>query len=182
MKRFTEAGRKSIKDENLYSALTMALMMPDICGSLENPGPGKSKARFIDWYTKWALPKFTHCIGPSRTPTVFITADDCYQLRCSLIHSGSSEIEQGERSALERFMFFDHSGGHLNLFAGMRIQGQTHNFLQLRAADFSETMFAAADEWDIAVAGDTKIQAEKNNLLVIHRAGATVGNNAIKFG
>lgn len=66
MKRFTDAGRKSIKDDNLYSALSLALMMPDICGSLENPGPNKSRARYIAWYDKWALPKFTVKVGLAR--------------------------------------------------------------------------------------------------------------------
>jgi hypothetical protein len=30
MKRFTDAGRRAIKDDNLYSALSLALTMPDI--------------------------------------------------------------------------------------------------------------------------------------------------------
>jgi hypothetical protein len=182
MKRFTDAGRKSIKDDNLYSALSIALMIPDICGSLEDPGPGKSKARYITWYTKWVLPKFTSGIGPSRTTTVFISADDCFQLRCSLIHSGSAEIEPGKQSALDRFIFFDKtSGSHLNLFSNVLVDGVKMSFLQLRADAFSETMFAAADEWDAAVEKDAKIQAEKAKLLVIRSAGFTIGKAGIEF-
>jgi hypothetical protein len=46
MKRFTDAGRRAIADKNDYAALSLALMIPDICGSLEDPGPGKSQERY----------------------------------------------------------------------------------------------------------------------------------------
>jgi hypothetical protein len=169
MKRFTDAGRKAINDDNLYCALSVALMIPDICGSLEDPGPGKSKTRFLKWYTQWAQPKFTLIIGIG-SRTTFITADDCYQLRCSLIHSGTAEIEVGKSSVLDRFIFFDKSAGsHLNRVENMR-NGQ-QNFVKLKADLFSETMFSAAEEWDEAVVSDAKIQAEKAKLLVIRSRG-----------
>jgi len=181
MKRFTDAGRLAIKNDNLYAALSLALLIPDICGSLEDPGPSKSRQRYIAWYSKWSLPKFSAEIGIERTPTVFVSADDCYQLRCSLIHSGTAEIEPGKQSALDRFIFFDKTtGAHLNLFSNTVYNGVKQSFLQLRADRFSETMFSAADEWDRAVSGDAKIQAEKAKLLVIHGAGYTVGG--IGFG
>ncbi len=34
MERFTRAIEKSIKSENWYAALTLALTIPDICGRL----------------------------------------------------------------------------------------------------------------------------------------------------
>lgn len=184
MKQFTEAGRKAIEEDNLYSALSLALMIPDICGSLEDPGPGKSKQRYIAWYTRWALPKFSAKMGPAQTlVVVFISADDCYQLRCSLIHSGTAEITPNTQSALDRFVFCDKSvGSHLNRFDGAIINGVRQSFLQLKADKFSETMFSAADEWDASVAGDGKIQAEKAKLLIIQSKGFTIGGNAIKFG
>jgi hypothetical protein len=45
------------------------------------------------------------------------------------------------------------------------------NWLQLKASEFSETMFEAGDEWDASVASDAVIQAEKEKLLVIHSRG-----------
>lgn len=176
MKSFTDAGREAIKQGNLYAALSLALMIPDICGSLVDPGPGRSKQRYVDWYTAWLLPKFTKEIGPSRERTVLISADDCYQLRCSLIHSGTAEIEAGRNSALDRFVFFDESAGaHLNDFQ----VGATH-FMQLKASAFANTVFDAADEWDKNVSNDTDIQAEKAKLLIIHKKGDTI--SGIKFG
>ncbi len=57
MKRFTNAGRKSIAEDNLYAALTLALIIPDICGSLEDPGPGKSQKRYEAWFKKMGRAK-----------------------------------------------------------------------------------------------------------------------------
>jgi hypothetical protein len=177
MKRFTDAGRKAIKEDNLYCALSLALMIPDICGSLENPGPGRSKQRYLAWYGKWALPKFS--VGGN----AFITADDCFQLRCSLIHSGSAEIEPGTGAVLDRFVFCDKTvGAHLNRFQSTVINGVDHgNFLQIKVDRFSESMYEAADEWDRSISGNQKIQAEKAKLLVIQTKGFSIGG-AIKFG
>lgn len=183
MKRFTDAGRKAIKDDNLYAALSLALMMPDICGSLENPGPGRSKRRFYDWYEKWAQPKFTSPRRLGSPSRVFITADDCYQLRCSLIHSGSAEIEPGKNSALDRFEFCDKSvGAHLTRLDDCTINGVRTNLVQLKVDRFSESMYEAADEWDKSVTLNTSVQSEKARLLVIHSSGFSIGGNAIKFG
>src|SRR3977135_3869881 len=101
MKRFTDSGRKAIEDDNLYTALSLALMMPDICGSLEDPGPRKSEKRYVRWFNQWALPRFKDHYH------VYVSAEDCYQLRCSLIHSGSSEIEPNKRKVITKFEFFD---------------------------------------------------------------------------
>ena len=171
MKRFTDAGRRAIADSNLYAALSLALMMPDICGSLEDPGPGKSQNRYVKWCKRWIEPSFT-IVDPARIPTVFLSAEDCYQLRCSLIHSGTPEIDQSKRKALRKVEFFDETTtSHLNII---------NDCLQLRAAPFSGTMFDAVDAWDTSVAGDAAIQAEKAKLLMIHSAGAVI--DGAKFG
>src|ERR1035437_5070238 len=94
MKRFTDAGRRALKDGNNYAALCLALMLPDICASLEDPGPNKSQARYVRWFRKWVEPKYTSVTSDRR---VWISAEDCYQLRCSLIHSGSVDIDPNKR-------------------------------------------------------------------------------------
>jgi hypothetical protein len=182
MKRFTDAGRNAIKQGNLYSALSLALMIPDICASLEDPGPGKSQARYERWCKQWVEPKFTR---PARGPIpsqIFISAEDCYQLRCSLIHSGSAEIAANKQKVLSRFEFFDQTTGtHLNWFEGNTLNGvKQPNYLQLKADRFSEEMFRAADEWDSAMASNANVQSEKAKLLSIHTKGDVIGG--VQFG
>lgn len=183
MKRFTDAGRQSVASGNLYAGLSLALMIPDICASVEDPGPGKSQARYVRWCRQWVEPKFTG--HPGGRPHVFVSAEDCYQLRCSLIHSGSAEIDPNKVRELKRFEFFDQTvGTHLNWFGKVTINGvECGNFLQLKAADFSETMFKAGDEWENAVANNAEIQQEKAKLLVIRSKGFAVGGpGGIVFG
>jgi hypothetical protein len=175
MKRFTDSGRRAIKDNNLYAALSLALTIPDICGSLEDPGTGKSQARYKRWFDKWAVSKFTTEVQGKQE--VFMTAEDCFQLRCSLIHSGSAEIEQGKGSWLDRFVFVGKEFGHVHLFRfnNVVLNGVKMNLLQLQADLFSESMYCAAEEWDKAVANDAQVQAEKKKLLVIQTKPFVIG-------
>jgi hypothetical protein len=179
MKRFTDAGRTAIDAGNLYAGLSLALTLPDICASLENPGPGKSRARYIAWSQTWAVPKFT---GPNGL--TFISAEDLYQLRCSLVHSGSADLDPNHGNVLERFVFFDETtGSHMNRFDGLFINGvRQPSFLQLRAALFSGDLYDAADEWDASVLGNAQVQSEKAKLLTIQSAGFVIGGGAVRFG
>lgn len=106
MKRFTDAGRKAIADGNLYAGLSLALTLPDICASLEDPGPGKSQKRYESWCKQWLEPKFTRKHSLTGTMLVYVRAEDVFQLRCSLIHSGTAEIKPKKRTGVDRFVFF----------------------------------------------------------------------------
>ena len=125
MKRFTDAGRQAIAAKNNYAALSLALMIPDICGSLEDPGPGKSQRRYEQWFKQWAEPKFVN-----------LSAEECYQLRCSMIHSGSAAIQ---RSTLDRFEFCDDTGTINNIrYEDVVIDGSPlPNVVMLRVSKFS---------------------------------------------
>lgn len=177
MKRFTDGGRLAIQKGNLYPALSLALMIPDICGSLEDPGPGKSQKRYERWFKKWAEPKFTSPAYDSTPSKVFVSAEDCYQLRCSLVHSGSAEIAANKQNIISRFEFFDQSAGaHLTWCEGNILNGiKQPNFLQLKVDAFCEEMFKSADEWDVASVADVNIQKEKAKLLLIRTKGDVIG-------
>ena len=182
MKRFTDAGRAAIDAGNLYAGLSLALMIPDICASLEDPGPGKSKERHVRWFRDWAEPKFTSRLG-SGMRHVFISAEDCYRLRCSVVHSGQSYIDDQNTKGLNRFEFFDETvGAHLNWFQLNFADGRcAEGFLQLKASSFSRTMFEIANEWDSAKANDAAVQQQKAKLLLVHSKGARLGGGAVLF-
>lgn len=178
MKRFTEAGRRAINSRNWYAALNVALTIPDICGSLENPGPGKSRVRYERWCREWVEPKMTGEMSDG--DKVFLSAEDCYQLRNSMIHSGSSEIDEGKRQVLHKIEFIE-AGLHLqwverHVHNGIRLP----NFLLVRADLFAMAMFEAADEWDLSVQHNASVQAQKAKLLVINPVGTKIGG--IRFG
>lgn len=70
----------------------------------------------------------------------------------------------------------------MNWFGSIKIDGVEHGgFLQLKAANFSETLFDACDEWDAAIAENEAIQSEKAKLLTIRSSGFSLGG-AFTFG
>lgn len=174
MKRFTDAGRASIKSGTLYAALSLALTLPDICGSLEDPGPGKSKRRYERWCEQWFDLKYRISVRNVGDPT-HLRPEDIFQLRCSLIHSGSAEVEIDKRTKIDRFVFFDETAGeHASLIRNVTFGGQRADMVVLSADAFSQQMFESVDKWDAAMVSDPKVQAEKEKLLFIHSAGATI--------
>lgn len=163
MKRFTDSIRASVKTENWYGALSMALALPDVCGRLENPNQ-KSQARYVAWFRKWIEPKYTRPIGSDRQNHVFLCADDCYALRCSYLHEGGNNIlAQRARKALEDFHFINPPGNgsiiHMN---------QSNGTLQLQTDIFSMDLAEGVDQWAELVQRDAQIQERIKILLVVH--------------
>jgi len=181
MKRFTDAGRQAINDGNLYAALSLALTIPDICGSLEDPGPDKSQSRYERWCNQWLQPKFTTTTKTiDGQPFVWVTGQQVYQLRCSLIHSGSDEIDQAKRTGVDRFFLFDQTRPDFSKFSNCTFNGVKADLIAMSVALFCDEVFKAADKWDATVVGDVKIQNEKAKLLFIHSKGAVI--HGVTFG
>jgi len=152
---------------NLYGALSIALVIPDICGSLEDPGPNKSRKRYTAWVDKWVIPNLPVMPGDDKP---LISAADYFQLRCSLIHSGSAEIPVRKDSNLREFIFCDRTvGSHM-----LRVTGSGVARIQLVVDLFCADLFWAAHQWDLSVADNQAIQAEKEKLLVIHSGSVNI--------
>ncbi len=80
---------------------------------------------------------------------------------------------------LTGFEFFDGKlSSHMN-YVNSDIGGDRISILQLRADMFSNTIFDAVDEWDIATAEDPLVSAEKAKLLTIRTQGFVIGG--VKF-
>jgi hypothetical protein len=103
MERFLASIARSITTKNWYAALSLALILPDICGWLEDPGKG-SKQRYTEWFDKYLQQKYKNALfGPD---IAFLTGGDCYALRCSLLHEGADEISrQRAREVISRITF-----------------------------------------------------------------------------
>lgn len=168
MNRFTNAGRSAVESGNLYAALTLALVVPDVCSQLETPKE-KVGDRYRRWFRRWAEPRFTAHIGPERTRTIFLSAQDCYLLRCSLLHAGSAELEAAN-AKIRKFIFCAPAvGAHMNL-----LNINSTQYLQLRADDFCNDLFDAAEKWDLATQTSADIQDRKSKLLSISSAGDAI--------
>lgn len=81
-----------LRDGYPYSALGIALTLPDICGNIAYPET-KVGMHYKKWYDEYVLPK-----SAIRPEEGFITVDGevCYKLRCAYLHSGNFELGNGD--------------------------------------------------------------------------------------
>lgn len=169
MERFTNAIRKSLDSENWYGALVVALALPDICGRLESLNK-ESKARYVEWFTKWMQSEYTRRVGPDQKEHIFLHGEDCYALRCSLLHEGGANIEeQSARKALNDFHFIAPPLGgdtiHLN---------KKGTKLQLQVDVFCTQMADAVDSWCRSREDDGEFQRRAQALIVIHDSSGRI--------
>lgn len=142
MRPFINAVRNSIKEENWYAALTLALTLPDICGKLELENL-KSAKRYIKWFNKYIKSKYTVYIGPDKTEKNFLTGEDAYALRCSYLHAGEFNIEeQYIRKALEGFMFVVTKNKNQIVH-----NNKLNNVLQLQVSVYCEDICDGVEQW-----------------------------------
>jgi len=141
MERFINAVILALENKNWYGVLFIALSLPDICGSVDNPNTGSAE-RYTKWFKKYVEPKYTHCVGADEIKHVFLYADDCYALRCAYLHAGSGEItSQRIQQVLDSFVFVipPATGSmHCNKF---------NTTLQLQVDRFCKDICLGAQEW-----------------------------------
>ena len=153
MERFTTAIRAALKDRNWFGALFLSLAMPDICGSLETPKVG-SKKRYPRWFNAYLATEYKG----------FLTAKDCYYLRCACLHEGSDT----------QYKF---SGGvpiHFIVpFPGARRlihKNYSNGTLQMDINIFCNDVCRAVDAWSQKVSTDQAIQSRIAAMLQVHMA------------
>ena len=159
MNRFSSAIRQAVSDKNWFAALYLALTMPDVCGALESPTAGNG-VRYKSWFERYLAPVNKTTIGGGEV--VFMTAADCWALRCSILHEGSEQVSnQKARDVLTRF-FFTTMGTH-------RIKvGDT---LTLNVARFCEEIADAVEKWSADVRSNADIQARISEIVQIREGG-----------
>ena len=92
--RIVNEIRSSIKNENYIAALSLALILPDICGKAEYPNEKNSK-RYKSWYEKY-VGYTERPADPYGADMPYSSSEVIYQLRCSLLHQGNPGIGANE--------------------------------------------------------------------------------------
>jgi len=169
MKNLVSSVERALEQENWYAALFMALAFPDLCGNIQYPAL-PSKERYIKWFDEYLSNEYTREVGPTREKHVFLSGEDCYALRCSLLHEGRDIVSpQRCRKALDSFLFIT-SGAHCNYFT---VNG--HTFLQLNVRKFCGDVCASVQTWLIDVANDNTIQKRLSETIEIKASSDRYG-------
>ncbi|PIP17784.1 MAG: hypothetical protein COX43_02405 [Parcubacteria group bacterium CG23_combo_of_CG06-09_8_20_14_all_35_9] len=84
-------------DANLYLlSLFSALAIPDLCGAMSSENGEANPEKYKTWFDKYVAPKYNG----------FLSGNDCYFFRCSLLHQGSS---QHPNNTYKRVLFVEPS-------------------------------------------------------------------------
>jgi hypothetical protein len=169
MEPFLLSIRASLEARNWLAALTTALLLPDICGFIEGTERG-SEARYVAWFRRYVQPRYTGRPG-NMFDHIFLSGNDCYALRCALLHEGTDEtVGQRARQTLERFEFVTPLPGNIN-----RHNNQNGTRLQLQVDDFCADMCRGAEQWlKDSGAQTSEARRRMSNLITIeHDVGAT---------
>ena len=84
--------RKAFNAEAYLSAISLALTIPDVCGSRLHHNM-YVRERYVDWFDKYIaqayLDETTLVVdGELVDPRYYFDGEDCYQLRCAYLHQG----------------------------------------------------------------------------------------------
>ncbi|MGE6550820.1 hypothetical protein ACQKFK_17875 [Bacillus mycoides] len=81
----------NLENKNYLSALALTLILPDICGEVENPDIKSSRKRYAKWYNEYI---YQYELPEGMKDINKLDGDAVYQLRCNLLHDGSSDISE----------------------------------------------------------------------------------------
>lgn len=133
-----ESIDKALKSKNWYAALTMTLMLPDICGKIDNPKM-KSAERYIKWFNQY--------IKPDYGMEMFMEGGDCYAIRCAILHSFSEDLtEHKAKKIVAKYKFY--SPEKLNCGISTSIK-ETGSELDIKVTDFCERIRIGVNKWKI---------------------------------
>ena len=183
MQRFTSSIEASLTSQNWFTALFMALALPDICGALESPTRAVGE-RYKDWFQRFLKARYDPdtayerllAISPSDLnvfpPEVIasmkempvsksssFTAEDCYRLRCKCLHQGLPERMEQDRI---HFTAPDSSPNiivHMNSFNGV---------LQISIDQFCRDISVAVLSWWKEAQQDNNIVSRAKDLITIY--------------
>ena len=162
--------KKAIEAKLYYLALAVALSIPDICSTLEwDPDPnvlwanrGRQSKRYKHWFDTYLKGEFT-----------FLTADDCYSIRCGVLHQGSVGRPDDQYDQLaflidSRRREFLQDGNIIISKGRVSLPGRV---LTMGLDSFCEKMADAAHRWWDAKWHDPYVRANLPNLVREHSRG-----------
>lgn len=167
MQKIIGSIEKALHDKNWYAALILSLILPDICAKIEGNNNISSK-RYSDWFDKYLKKKYDG----------FLSGNDCYALRCCLVHEASGVIEKQHSKDIIDRIYFVSEGPHCILiengyFDDPTINGKT--LLVLSVKQFCQDLIDATNDWLY----DQTINKDYSNLLEIHEKGLSIGGGGI---
>lgn len=89
--------RGCLKDKHYLGALSLALSIPDICGSVEQPDNINVAQRYKEWYRK-NIGKYENLLNVASNSEEYpwIDEDIVYSIRCNIFHEGLPKVNASQ--------------------------------------------------------------------------------------
>ena len=151
---------------------SLALVLPDICGHLEHPSTGSQK-RYTKWFKDYLGGKYC---PDSIAPLTWISPDDCYALRCAVVHYGTHDLTtQHCKDILDETIFLKPNSNYIGLGGHcMRLHNMSYfgrffkSAIVLHISTFCEDMCEGVVAWSNAVGSQPAVMGELEKLLVVY--------------
>jgi hypothetical protein len=117
-----------------YLTLAATLVIPDMCSGLQASDGKTTPALYQAWFDYHVAPRYT--VGVDLAPS--FSGEDCYGLRCGMLHQGRLEPHKG---AYSRIVFLEPNGNvtmHNNV---------ADDVLNLDVTQFAQDMVGSARQW-----------------------------------
>jgi hypothetical protein len=137
----------------VYSVpIFMSAAIPDICAALESDDGRTSATRYQAWFDKWAASRMS-----------LMTAEDCYSLRCGLIHQGKLGGLKGGISQV----VFPLPNPAFSTLANCRF-GDVYMY---DISSFCSDMISSSDDWWQASKDNSTVLENAKHVLKVHPTG-----------
>lgn len=162
LRDFIAAAREAAAADNWYAALPLVLTFPDICASVDDPGGGKSRARYIRWWDHYLAKAFWVRPDPGEdwVAHTYLPGHDAWALRNAYLHAGTDRLENPDR-VMNRIRFI---GPPAAWRFGLDEQTRT---LNISVEMFVELVCCAAEEWLSDRSSDQEALARLENLVKV---------------
>jgi hypothetical protein len=129
MRDYFQQVRDATRAGFSYVGLATALTVPDICAAMDAPDGLATGMGYRDWFDKWVAGSYGG----------FLTGEDAYLLRCSMLHQGTTKHPRGD---FERFLFTERTANHMVLHNNI-----VNDALNLDVIRFVDDMVDGALSW-----------------------------------
>lgn len=161
---FVAAARRAADDDNWFAALPIALTLPDICAAVDNPGPNKSRARYVAWWNVYMAERYgvrpDEDEEPQWEPFTYLPGTDAYALRCAYLHSGT-DIVEGRSTIHDRIRFLGPPSASAFGYS------EVSRTLNVGLEQFVEWVCVAVERWMVDRASDALAQERLRGLVSI---------------
>lgn len=157
MNHLTDSIKQSIQSKNWYSAIAIALTIPDICAKITD-GNKSNASKYAKWFDNFVGDNYKTNYSKGQLEMVRkysteedyqnllkgtkLSGNDCYALRCAYLHEGTGEIiTQRAREILDEIKFSE-PNDQMNMHGSI-----INNKLVLHIDEFCEHILEGVEKW-----------------------------------